>query len=76
MKELVIYMAKTLVDNPDEVHVTEVIGEHVMMFELRVADGDVGKIIGKAGRTVRAMRTLLSASAARDGKKAVLEVID
>ena len=76
MKDLVVFMAKTLVDNPDEVKVTEVIGEHVMMFELRVAPGDVGKIIGKAGRTVRAMRTLLSAAAARDGKKAVLEVID
>jgi len=76
VKDLVVFMAKTLVDNPDEVKVTEVIGEHVMMFELRVAPGDVGKIIGKAGRTVRAMRTLLSAAAARDGKKAVLEVID
>jgi predicted RNA-binding protein YlqC (UPF0109 family) len=58
MKELVEIMAKALVDNPDQVEVTEIVGEHTLMIELKVAKEDMGKIIGKKGRNAQAMRTL------------------
>lgn len=72
MKELVEYLARSLVDNPDEVEVTEV-GEH--MLELKVAEDDRGKVIGRKGRTAHAIRTLLAA-AARDGDPPALEIVD
>jgi uncharacterized protein len=76
MKELIEYIAKALVDNPDEVKVTEVEGEVTSVVELRVAKSDLGKVIGKEGRTARAMRTLLTASSTKLKKRAVLEIIE
>ena len=64
LKELVEFIAKSLVDNPDAVQVTEVGGEQTVVFELRVAKEDLGKVIGKQGRTARAIRTILSAASA------------
>jgi len=68
MKDLVEKMAKALVDRPEEVNVTEVEGEKTTVFELRVAQTDLGKVIGKQGKTARAMRTILSASGTKIGK--------
>jgi predicted RNA-binding protein YlqC (UPF0109 family) len=76
MKELVIYIAKALVDNPDEVSVNEVEGEQTSVIELRVAKGDLGKIIGKHGKTAQSIRTILSAASAKLGKRAVLEIVE
>ncbi|MBF0542209.1 MAG: KH domain-containing protein [Nitrospirae bacterium] len=76
MKELVIAMAKALVDKPDEVTVSEVAGEKTTVYELKVAQTDLGKIIGKQGKTARAMRTILSASGTKIGKRSVLEIIE
>lgn len=76
MKELIEYIAKSLVDNPDRVDVTEVEGERVTVYELRVGEGDLGKVIGKHGRTAKSIRTLLNAAAAKVGKRAVLEILE
>jgi len=76
MKELVEIMAKALVDNPDEVSVKEVAGERVTLYELRVGEGEVGKVIGKGGRTANAMRTILNSVATKHGKRAELEIIE
>ena len=76
MKELVEKMAKALVDRPEEVNVTEVDGEKTTVFELRVAQSDLGKVIGKQGKTARAMRTILSASGTKVGKRCVLEILE
>jgi uncharacterized protein len=76
MRELVEYMARALVDDPDAVQVSEVDGESVTVIELRVAQGDLGKVIGKQGRTARAMRTILNANATKQRKRAVLEIIE
>jgi uncharacterized protein len=76
MKELVKYIAKALVDNPDEVSVNEVEGEQTSVIELRVAKGDLGKIIGKHGKTAQSIRTILSAASAKIGKRAVLEIVE
>jgi len=75
-KELIEFMIRALVDKPDEVEVTAVTGEKTTVFELRVGDGDLGKIIGKHGRTIRAIRTLLSASSTKENKRAVLEILE
>ena len=75
MKELIEYIARSLVDNPDQVKVTQVEGEQSVIFELQVAQEDMGKIIGKEGRIANAVRTLLKVAAAREGKRAVLEII-
>ncbi len=72
--ELVSYIAKSLVDSPDQVEVKEVIGEQTTVLELRVAQDDLGKIIGKQGKTAKAIRTILGAAAAKARKRAVLEV--
>jgi predicted RNA-binding protein YlqC (UPF0109 family) len=76
LKELVEKMAKALVDNPDKVEVVEVEGEKTMVIELRVAPDDLGKVIGRQGRTARAMRTILSAAATKGNKRAVLEILE
>ncbi len=76
MKALVELMAKYLVDKPEEVAVAEVDGERTAIFELRVAPSDIGKVIGKQGNTARAMRTILSASGTKIGKRCVLEILD
>ncbi len=76
MKDLVEYIAKALVDRPDQVQVTEIEGEQTSVIELKVAKEDLGKVIGKQGRTARAIRTLLSAASTKIGKRAVLEIIE
>lgn len=76
MKELVEFIAKALVDEPDQVRVTEVEGERITVIELRVAPGDLGKVIGKQGRTARSIRTLLNAAATKLRKRAVLEILE
>ena len=76
MKELVEFVAKALVDHPEAVDVREVEGEKTTIIELKVADEDVGKVIGRQGRTARALRTVLAAAATRVRKRAVLEIIE
>jgi predicted RNA-binding protein YlqC (UPF0109 family) len=76
MKELIEYIAKALVDNPDEVVVSEVVGDQTSVLELKVAKDDLGKVIGKQGRSARAMRTILSASSTKLKKRTVLEIIE
>ena len=76
MKALVELMAKALVDKPDEVAVAEVSGEKTAIFELRVAAGDIGKIVGKQGNTARAMRTIMSAAGTKLDKRFVLSILD
>ncbi len=76
MKELVKFIAQALVDNPDQVQVKEVEGEQTSVIELKVAKEDLGKVIGKQGRTARAMRTILSAASTKIRKRAVLEIIE
>ncbi len=75
MQELVEYMARGLVEHPDDVSVTTVEGKASVIFELRVAADDMGKIIGKDGRVARAMRTLLKVAAAKEHKRAILEIV-
>jgi len=76
MKELVIYIARALVDYPDQVSVSEVEGKQTSVLELKVAKEDLGKVIGKQGRTARAMRTILGAASAKVRKRTVLEIIE
>jgi predicted RNA-binding protein YlqC (UPF0109 family) len=76
MKDLIAYIAKALVDNPEAVEVSEVEGEQTSVIELKVAKSDLGKVIGKQGRTARAMRTILSAASTKIRKRAVLEIIE
>ena len=76
MKELIKYIALSIVDNPDKVAVTEVIGEQILVIELRVAKEDLGKVIGKQGRTAQSIRTILSAASAKVHKRAVLEILE
>ena len=76
MKELVEYMAKALVDKPEDVSVAEIEGEQTSVIELKVAKEDLGKVIGKQGRTARAMRTILSAASTKIQKRSVLEIIE
>ncbi len=76
MRELIYYIAKALVDNPDQVAVNEVEGNQTSVLELKVAKEDLGKVIGKQGRTARAMRTILSAASAKIRKRTVLEIIE
>lgn len=76
MKEMIETIVKAIVDNPDEVSINEVSGEKTTVLELKVAQDDLGKVIGKQGRTARAMRTLLSASATKVKKRAVLEILE
>ncbi|GFN23960.1 MAG: KH domain-containing protein [Thermoanaerobacteraceae bacterium] len=75
MKELVETLARALVDHPDEVRVTQIEGEKSVILELRVAPADMGKVIGKQGRIARAIRTVVKAAAAREGKRVVVEII-
>ena len=76
MKALVEFIAKSLVDDPDAVTVNELEGEKTTILELAVAQPDLGKVIGKQGRTARAIRAVLAASAMRVRKRAVLEILD
>ncbi len=76
MKELIELIAKALVDSPSDVVVAEVVGEKTTVLELRVAREDLGKVIGKQGRTARAMRTILGAAGTKLGKRCVLEILE
>lgn len=76
MRDLIEYIARALVDNPEEVSVSEVEGNQTSVLELKVAKEDLGKVIGKQGRTARAMRTILSAASAKVKKRTVLEIIE
>ena len=75
-KDLVEYIAKSLVDDPAGVAVNTIEGEKSTILELKVSEGDIGKVIGKHGRIAKAMRTLLSASSTKSGKRVVLEILD
>ncbi len=76
MKELVECMAKALVDIPDQVEVTEIVGEHTLVIEVKVAKEDMGKIIGKKGRNAQAMRLILNAASVKLRKHVILEIIE
>lgn len=76
MKELLEYLAKALVDKPDEVSVAETQTETTVVLELTVAKDDIGKVIGKQGRIARALRTIVKASAVKNGKRAIVEIVD
>ena len=76
MKTLIETMAKSLVDKPEDVRVTEIEGEKTTVYELRVAPSDLGKVIGKPGKTARAMRTILGAAGTKVGKRCVLEILE
>ena len=76
MKELVERIAKALVDRPEDVQIHEVAGENTIAIELRVAKEDLGKVIGKKGRTAVAIRTLLSAAGTKRGRRYVLEILE
>jgi predicted RNA-binding protein YlqC (UPF0109 family) len=76
MKEFLEFIIKHLVDNPEAVRVTEIDGEKTIIYELRVGDGDLGKVIGRKGQTARSLRTILVAASAKIGKRAVLEILE
>jgi predicted RNA-binding protein YlqC (UPF0109 family) len=76
MKDLINYIAQALVDHPEQVSVNEVEGRQTSVLELKVAREDIGKVIGKQGRTARAMRTILTAASAKTKKHAVLEIVE
>ena len=76
LRDLVEFMAKALVDNPEEVDVNEIIGEQTTVVELKVAKEDLGKVIGKQGRTARSMRTILNAASTKLQKRSVLEIVE
>ena len=76
LRDLVEFMAKSLVDSPEKVEVNEIVGEQTTVVELRVAKDDLGKVIGKQGRTARSMRTILNAASTKLQKRSVLEIVE
>ncbi|MDO9575979.1 MAG: KH domain-containing protein [bacterium] len=76
LKDLIEMMAKELVDQPDKVSVSEIKGERTVVYELRVDKSELGKVIGKDGKTARAMRTIITAASMKVGKRAVLEILE
>ena len=76
MKELLLYMAKNLVDDPEAVTVTEIDGDDGKVLELRVAEGDMGKVIGRQGRIAEEIRTIIKTVAQRTGEKVTVEIVD
>ena len=76
MKDLIKYIAQALVDDPEQVEVSEVEGQQILVIELKVAKNDMGKIIGKQGRTAQAIRLILSAASAKVKKRTVLEIME
>jgi predicted RNA-binding protein YlqC (UPF0109 family) len=76
MKDFLEFIVKHLVDKPNEVQINEVDGERTVVYELRVGQGDMGKVIGKHGKTAKSIRTLLAAASAKAGKRAVLEILE
>lgn len=75
MKELLLYLVKALVDTPDDVSINEVEGEKAVVFEIKVAEPDIGKVIGRNGRIINAIRTVVRAAAVKEGKKVSVELI-
>lgn len=75
MRELVEFLVRHLVDQPEEVQVREISGDRSVLLEIRVAEGDVGKVIGRQGRVIQAIRTMARAAAARNGKRVIVEVV-
>ena len=76
MKDLVTFIVRNLVESPDAVEVREVAGDKAQVYEVKVNEADLGKVIGKQGRTIRSVRALVSAAASREGKRATVEVVD
>ncbi len=76
MKEFIEFIIKHIVDEPDEVQINEIVGEQTVVFELRVGKGDMGKVIGRHGQTARSLRILLTAAAAKQGMRSVLEILE
>lgn len=76
LKDLVTVILKALVDNQDKVNVTEIAGDKSIIYELRVGEGDLGKVIGKEGRTAQAIRTIVTAAAMKVGKRTVIEILE
>lgn len=76
LKDLILFVSKSLVDLPEEVQVNEVVGEQTTVVELKVDKTDLGKVIGKQGRTARALRTILNAASTKMRKRSVLEIIE
>lgn len=76
MKDFIEFIAKNLVDKPEEVYITEELKDNKVVFKLKVDESDIGKVIGKKGKTAQALRTLLSAVGAKEGKRAILEIVD
>jgi predicted RNA-binding protein YlqC (UPF0109 family) len=76
LRDLVEFMAKSLVDKPEEVEVNEIVGEQTTVVELKVSKEDLGKVIGKQGRTARSMRTILNAASTKLQKRSVLEIVE
>jgi predicted RNA-binding protein YlqC (UPF0109 family) len=76
LKELVTYIVKALVDNQDKVTVVEIAGDKSIIYEIRVGEGDMGKVIGKEGRTAQAVRTIVTAAAMKLGKRTVIEILE
>ena len=75
MKDLIEYIVRSLVDDPSQVRVSEIEGASTIIYELRVAPEDMGRVIGKKGRVANAMRTLLRVAATREGRRAILEIV-
>lgn len=76
LNDLITYIAKALVDEPDKVEVEEIAGERTVVYELKVGKSDIGKIIGKGGKTAKAIRTIVTAASMKVGKRAVLEILE
>lgn len=76
MKEFIEYLVKHLVDKPDQVHINEVNGHNTIVLELRVGEGDLGKVIGRHGKTASSLRTLLAAGAAKKHKRYIFEILE
>lgn len=76
LKELTEYIVKALVDHPEKVEVKEISGEKSIIFELKVGEGELGKVIGKEGRTAKAIRTIISSAAMKQGKRTVIEIVE
>ena len=76
LKELVELIIKGIVDNPDKVEINEIIGEKTSIFEVRVDSNDIGKVIGRQGRNIKSIRTVLNAAAQKDDKRVVIEIVE
>jgi len=76
MKEILEFMIKHIVDEPLKVQINEIVGERTIVFELRVASADMGKVIGRSGETARSLRTIIAAVAAKQNKRSVLEILE